>query len=188
MGQTQIRFDERVQPRDSDRRLPGFQGSLHEPQVDRANDSGTGFREIEERCGRSRRTMTRIPGGRLGRYARARGGWAEALCSSVGLVSRRLESLITVLDPNVVLRSDGGSRVRAACNPVVGADRVARFLLGALSMLPSLKVIEQQTHDGLGFVRRLEGRAVGVITLEVIDGMITHERMVLNPDKLSMWA
>lgn len=99
-----------------------------------------------------------------------------------------LQSLIVVLDPNVVLRSDGGGRVRAARNPVIGADRVARFLLGALSKWPAMEVIEQQTHDGLGFVLRLEGRVVGVITLEVIGGVITSVRMVLNPDKLTMWT
>ena len=36
-----------------------------------------------------------------------------------------LRRLTAVLDPGVVLRSDGGGRVTAARNPVHGADRVA---------------------------------------------------------------
>jgi RNA polymerase sigma-70 factor (ECF subfamily) len=84
-------------------------------------------------------------------------------------------------------RSDGGGRVTAARNPVHGADRVARFLLGALRKEPAIDVLEQETNDGLGFAMWDEGRIVGVVTLEVFNGLITDVRMMLNPDKLSLW-
>ena len=92
-----------------------------------------------------------------------------------------------MLDPGVVLISDGGGRVTAARNPVHGADRVARFLLGALRKRGRVEVLEQDTSDGLGFVFWYQGRIVGVITLEAVAGRITHVRMVLNPQKLSLW-
>lgn len=41
-----------------------------------------------------------------------------------------LRALIAILDPDIVLVSDGGGRVSAARRPVRGEDRVARFLLG----------------------------------------------------------
>jgi hypothetical protein len=41
-----------------------------------------------------------------------------------------LGALIRVLDPDVVLVSDGGGLVRSARKPVLAADRVARFPLG----------------------------------------------------------
>jgi RNA polymerase sigma-70 factor (ECF subfamily) len=98
-----------------------------------------------------------------------------------------LAGLIAVLDPDVVLQSDGGGIVTAARNPVFGADKVARFLFGALTKNPKAEVLDQQTSDGLGFALWEEGRIVGVVTLEVINGLIANVRMVLNPNKLSMW-
>ncbi|WP_431280252.1 RNA polymerase sigma factor SigJ [Leifsonia poae] len=98
-----------------------------------------------------------------------------------------LAGLVSVLDPSVVLSSDGGGIVHAARNPVFGRDRVARFLVGALTKNANTEVLDQQTSDGLGFALWEEGRITGVVTIEVIDGLITNVRLVLNPDKLSMW-
>lgn len=99
----------------------------------------------------------------------------------------RLADLITVLDPKVVLRSDGGGVVTAARNPVVGAEKVARFLLGALGKNPGVTVLEQETPDGLGFAMWDEGRIVGVVTLEEAAGAVTDIRMMMNPHKLTLW-
>ena len=98
-----------------------------------------------------------------------------------------LQTLIAVLDPDVVLYSDGGGRARAARNPVHGADRVARFLLGTMRKRADVEVVGQETSDGLGFVMWCEGRIFGVLTLEAQAGRIATVRMVLNPDKLSLW-
>jgi len=98
-----------------------------------------------------------------------------------------IAGLISVLDPGVVLRSDGGGVVTAARNPVHGQDRVARFLFGALAKNPNAEVLEQETPDGLGFALWEEGRIIGVVTLEVVAGLVANVRMVLNPAKLSLW-
>jgi RNA polymerase sigma factor (sigma-70 family) len=98
-----------------------------------------------------------------------------------------LRVLISTLDPDVVLHSDGGGRVSAALKPVYGADRVARFLRGILTKGGGFDILEQETHDGLGFGIWNDGRITGVVTLEVLHGMITKIRIVLNPEKLSLW-
>jgi RNA polymerase sigma-70 factor (ECF subfamily) len=98
-----------------------------------------------------------------------------------------IAGLIAVLDPEVVLRSDGGGVVTAARKPVLGADNVARFLLGALNKNDKVEVLDQETTDGSGFAFWEEGRITGVVTLEVVDGLIANVRIVLNPDKLSLW-
>jgi len=98
-----------------------------------------------------------------------------------------LASLVAVLDPRVELRSDGGGVVSAARKAVVGADRVARFLLGALVKNPGAAVLEQETPDGLGFALWDEGRIFGVVTLDVRAGRVHELRMVVNPDKLTLW-
>ena len=99
-----------------------------------------------------------------------------------------LRRLIGVLDPDVVLHTDGGGVISAARHPVCGADRVARFLLGIRRFYrPGADVVEQETSDGLGLTMWDEGRIVGVVTLEVSGGRVTHVRMVRNPGKLTLW-
>lgn len=113
----------------------------------------------------------------------------DAVVKAFAAASRNgdLQALIAALDPAVVLRSDGGGVVTAARNPVFGSDRVARFLLGVLQKNDRMEVLEQDTPDGLGFAIWEEGRIIGVVTLEVIGGLIAEVRMVLNPSKLSLW-
>ena len=101
--------------------------------------------------------------------------------------SGELEALISALDPEVVLRTDGGGVVTAARNPVLGADRVARFLLGVQQKSPSTEVLEQETADGLGFAVWDDGRIIAVATLGVAGSLVTEVRIVLNPAKLSLW-
>jgi RNA polymerase sigma-70 factor (ECF subfamily) len=98
-----------------------------------------------------------------------------------------VQALIAALDPDVVLRSDGGGIVTAARNSVVGAERVARFIAGVVHKYAGCDVLERETHDGLGFAIRDEGHVIGVVTLDVSDGVVTDVRMVLNPEKLSLW-
>ena len=98
-----------------------------------------------------------------------------------------LQALIAVLDPGVALSSDGGGRVTAARNPVHGADRVARFLVGMLRKRPGVEFLEHDTSDGLGLVLWYQGRIVGVVTLEALAGRITNVRVVVNPEKLCLW-
>jgi len=98
-----------------------------------------------------------------------------------------LAALIATLDEHVVLRSDGGGIVRAARNPVFGSDRVARFVLGVIEKQPEVDVLPQQTPDGLGFAMWLDGRIIGLVTLEVAGDLVTNLRLQLNPEKLRLW-
>ena len=99
-----------------------------------------------------------------------------------------LDRLIAVLDPAVETRSDGGGRIRAAINPVVGADRSARFVLGVLSksvdLVPSLEMISGRT----GIAIRRDGAVSAVVTFNVSGGLVRDVWIVLNPEKLSTWS
>ncbi|WP_433286479.1 RNA polymerase sigma factor SigJ [Pseudonocardia sp. CA-142604] len=152
------------------------------------------FGEIAEVVGRTpaacRQLATsarrRVNGARSGRVSRAA---HDAAVRAFAAAARAgdLIGLVTTLDPDVVLRSDGGGLVRAALHPVRGSDKVARFLLGALRKNPATDVLELETPDGLGFALWVEGRVVGVVTLEVTTDRVTGVRMVLNPEKLTLW-
>lgn len=98
-----------------------------------------------------------------------------------------IAGLVAVLDPEVVLRSDGGGVVSAARHPVIGADKVARFLLGAVAKNPLAEVLDQETPDGLGFALWNEGRVFGIATIEVHAGVVTGVHLVMNPHKLTLW-
>lgn len=98
-----------------------------------------------------------------------------------------LSALTALLDPSVVLRSDGGGIVSAARNPVVGPSKVARFLLGVLAKQAAWRSVERRTADGVGLVW-LDGDEVhAVLNLRVAAGRVTDVWMMLNPDKLAAW-
>lgn len=98
-----------------------------------------------------------------------------------------LNALVRVLDPAVVLRSDGGGFVSAARKPVTGAENVARFLLGILTKRPQATVVQHMTGDGLSFATVENGVVFGLVTLSVIDDRIADVWIMMNPAKLSLW-
>ncbi len=90
------------------------------------------------------------------------------------------------LHPDVDLVSDGGGKQRAARHPVVGSDRVARFMFGIARRARPDDVIEPATIGGLPgvVVRRVSDPPI-VIGFDVRDGLIVAVRSVLNPAKLT---
>jgi RNA polymerase sigma-70 factor (ECF subfamily) len=99
-----------------------------------------------------------------------------------------LTGLLRLLDPEVVTRVDGGGKVRAALNPIRGADRVARFLLGALSKQAELRATLETVNDRAGMVFRLHGTVIGVVSFDVKHDRIADVWLVMNPDKLSTFT
>jgi hypothetical protein len=69
--------------------------------------------------------------------------------------------------------SDGGGKVRAALNPIYGADKVARGLLGNLRKLPPTAVSRLVRVNGhLGIMSYLDGVPLAVLSLAVVDDHI----------------
>ncbi|MFI7697882.1 RNA polymerase sigma factor SigJ [Nonomuraea sp. NPDC049480] len=95
-----------------------------------------------------------------------------------------VEELICVLDPDVVLRSDGGGLVPGvARRPVTGAANVARLLLGVAArhaVTPRLSTVNGAT----GLVFEAGGTVVGVMGFTVAGNLITEIDFVVNPGKL----
>jgi RNA polymerase sigma-70 factor (ECF subfamily) len=94
-------------------------------------------------------------------------------------------TLLALLDPDVVLTSDGGGQVTAALRPVRGADRVARFLLGVVRKVrpgDEARPVTVNGGPGLAFCR--EGRLHLVAALTVADGLVRRVDLVLAPAKL----
>ncbi|WP_448003437.1 RNA polymerase sigma factor SigJ [Agromyces bauzanensis] len=98
-----------------------------------------------------------------------------------------LDTLVGILDPEVTSVSDGGGKVRAALSPVVGADNVARFLLGILRKATDITVEERDVNGEPGLVVRRGAQVVGIIALGTDRGRIREVWIVMNPDKLEAW-
>jgi RNA polymerase sigma-70 factor (TIGR02957 family) len=104
-------------------------------------------------------------------------------------------ALMSILAPGVTLYADSGGRVRAPRRPIVGADKVARFFLSIWKMPyrewagvtegPDLELQVVQVNDGPAILGTAGEQPIGVLTLDVADGVIQAIRFVANPDKLS---
>jgi RNA polymerase sigma-70 factor (ECF subfamily) len=94
--------------------------------------------------------------------------------------------LTALLRQDAVLYTDGGGKVSAALNPITGADRIVRFLMGVTRKTPGLSVEFADVNGGVGAVLLLDaGRPYGVVTLDLSnDGSIANVYIVTNPDKL----
>jgi RNA polymerase sigma-70 factor (ECF subfamily) len=103
-----------------------------------------------------------------------------AACSSADATA-----LGRVLAADVVVRSDGGGKAHAALKPVVGRDRVVRFLLGIIAKGPADFTMELAWINGEpGFVLSDRSGPATVVTLSIGADHVTDVWIVVNPDKL----
>ena len=103
-----------------------------------------------------------------------------------------VETLMSMLAPDVAWIADGGGKVSAARRPVLGATKVAAAIVGlvrrAADILPDVRV-ELATCNSAPAVMVFSGDRLDiVITIEIIDGKITNLYAVRNPDKLAAVA
>jgi RNA polymerase sigma-70 factor, ECF subfamily len=95
-----------------------------------------------------------------------------------------LEHLLVVLDPEVVLRSDGGGKVPARRTPLMGSEPVAAFVLAIAAARQHMRHQVRTVNGRPGLVTTEHGRTVAVMGFEVAEGRITEIDLVMNPDKL----
>lgn len=95
-----------------------------------------------------------------------------------------------LLAADVTSTADGGGKVGAARRTVVGPDRVARYLAGALSRLAptGLGVLLAEVNAGPAVLGFVGGELRGVLALEIVEGRINALHILANPDKLTYIA
>ena len=98
-----------------------------------------------------------------------------------------INSLLSLLAPDVVVIGDGGGKGQALREPTHGAVRVARFLAGLFRRAQKEGTYGEPTlvngQPG-AVVYDAEGRVAAVFTLDIADGLVQTVRSVVNPDKL----
>ncbi len=95
-----------------------------------------------------------------------------------------LEGLLALLDPSVVLRSEGGGALPVAGKPVHGAAKVAKVLSFGLHRFPALQAQVVALNGGTGVIVTLDGVLVAAVGVTVAGGRITEVDVVANPRKL----
>jgi len=102
------------------------------------------------------------------------------------LETRDLQGLLDVLAPDVVLVSDGGGVKQAALRPIVGADKIVRFVAGGVGRTEATITGEATVVNGNpALILRLDGEIDGVMAVRVEDTGITGLYYVRNPEKLT---
>ena len=97
------------------------------------------------------------------------------------------EQLSPLLTEDAVHLSDGGAAVRAARRPVVGRERVARFLANIATRVPpeALNIERVDLNGQPGWLVRLLGEAYLLLEVE-FDGDLVHRvHAVSNPEKVA---
>jgi RNA polymerase sigma-70 factor (ECF subfamily) len=103
-------------------------------------------------------------------------------------VSGDVAGLLAAMAPGVVLVADGGGRVRAALRPIVGADKVARFLAAVAPQgadLPGLRVELTDVNGAPAIVAWTDDGPYMALQLVLAGGLVEQVLYVANPDKLA---
>ena len=98
-----------------------------------------------------------------------------------------VQTVMSMLAPDLVWTADSGGKASAARRPVIGAEKVARAVVGLVSrgiQLPDVRV-ETVICNAAPAVLFYQGdRLEGVFTVEIVDGKISNFYAMRNPDKL----
>jgi RNA polymerase sigma-70 factor (ECF subfamily) len=96
-----------------------------------------------------------------------------------------MDGLLGLLANDIVVYADSGGKAPAARNPISGADRVARYLLGLVRKAPEdfrFRVALINGQPGIIFYRNTMPSAI--LTLDKHNGQIWEIDLIANPDKL----
>jgi RNA polymerase sigma-70 factor, ECF subfamily len=103
------------------------------------------------------------------------------------LEARDEQALVALFAPDATWTADGGGKTAASPRPIVGADRIARLVLGLREKFWAAdRVVEIATVNGeTGLCVRDGDRVTAVMSIETDGGRILAVYAVVNPDKLS---
>jgi len=96
-----------------------------------------------------------------------------------------MDGLLALLTNDIVSYADSGGKVSAARNPIYGADRVARYILGFVRKVPADYHFRVARINGQpGIINYVNGAPFAIMTLDILDGHIRELDTIVNPDKL----
>jgi RNA polymerase sigma-70 factor, ECF subfamily len=97
-----------------------------------------------------------------------------------------LDGLLEMLTDDVQWTADSDGKVSAARRPIVGAERVARVLIGLVRTAGETGRVEPAWYNNAPALKLYLGDSFeGIITVEITDGRISHFYAMRNPEKLA---
>jgi len=98
------------------------------------------------------------------------------------------EALIELLAPDATVYGDGGGKAPSLPAPLVGAERVAKALIGWGRQADRHGLVHRPARvngEPVVVFHGADGKPVWVAALDIADGVVVAVRSVLNPDKLT---
>ncbi len=96
-----------------------------------------------------------------------------------------MDGLLGLLANDIVIYADSGGKAPAARNPISGANRVARYLLGLVRKAPEDFRFRVALINGQpGIILYSNGMPSALLTLDMLDEQIWEIDLIANPDKL----
>src|SRR5207247_2005111 len=103
----------------------------------------------------------------------------------IAIATGEVEALVNMLAEDAVLYSDGGGKVRAARRPIVGPDKIARFLTGIAKDAPEHSESQIVDVNGApGLLLKVDGKPWWVMTADAADDKLQTVYIVLKPQKM----
>jgi len=99
----------------------------------------------------------------------------------------KVDALRELLAADVQLVGDGGGKAPALVGGVFGTGNVSRLLLAFITQMDAIgAVLEPRDLNGEpgAIFRARDGKVIGSLALEILDGQVQAIRAVVNPDKL----
>lgn len=155
---------------------------------------GYAFADIAEILGRSPEACRQLASSARRRVRDARGE-ARRDADHAAVVSAfkaawdtgDVAKLVALLDPSASVTADGGGRVSAALEPILGAEAVAHALLSARERERGFTLEAALVNGEPGLLARADGKTIAVIAMDIADGVVRNLWVVRNPDKLHAW-
>jgi RNA polymerase sigma-70 factor (ECF subfamily) len=137
-------------------------------------------RQLASRARRAVRDNRPAPAATPDSHARLLQAFSDAVASG------NVRQLAELLREDAVALTDGGGRKFAARNPIIGADKVARFFIGLAGKIAGQDVqIEPAIINGaVGALLYLDGELDLTLSMAIDGEKIAAIYVVRNPDKL----
>lgn len=98
-----------------------------------------------------------------------------------------IAALVAILDANAEAIADGGGKVAARIDPIVGSAAIAEFFLAILRREPNLRVESASVNGEPGLIGMLGEQIISVVSTSIYNGKIQNIWAMRNPDKLNTW-
>jgi RNA polymerase sigma-70 factor, ECF subfamily len=137
-------------------------------------------RQLATRARRAVRDQRPSPQAAPDRHARLLSAFCEAAASG------DISALAGLLREDAIAITDGGGRKTAALNPIKGAQKIIRFLIGigGKNAGRDIRIVPMMINGRAGALLYMDGEIDHTLSVAIDGGKIAAIYLVRNPDKL----